>query len=103
MLIDRGTVIDDLETQIRWIEDFENHKFPGWYNVVTVMRDAMELLQSNEQPEPEYPVRVCQSGRLLVGSCPLCGQIHLNNEDNNFCGKCGHPIKWKYIVDPEKF
>ena len=46
---DRQNTISNLETNIRWIEDHEQHQFPGWGNVTMAMRDAVELLK--EQPE----------------------------------------------------
>lgn len=45
---DREKVISDIEQQIRWIEEIECHKFPGWLNVTNAMRDALALLKEQE-------------------------------------------------------
>ena len=41
-------VISNLEQQIRWIEEIECHKFPGWLNVTNAIRDALALLKEQE-------------------------------------------------------
>jgi hypothetical protein len=41
-------VISDIEQQIRWIEEIECHKFPGWLNVTNAMRDAISMLKEQE-------------------------------------------------------
>ena len=46
---DMENVISDIEQQIRWIEEIECHKFPGWLNVTNAMRDAIVLLKVQEQ------------------------------------------------------
>ena len=46
--MDREKVITDIEQQIRWIEEIECHKFPGWLNVTNAMRDAIALLKEQE-------------------------------------------------------
>ena len=46
---DREKVISDIEQQIRWIEEIECHKFPGWLNVTNAMRDAITLLKEQEK------------------------------------------------------
>ena len=46
--MDRENVIADIEQQIRWIEEIECHKFPGWLNVTNAMRDALALLKEQE-------------------------------------------------------
>lgn len=50
---------------------------------------------------PVKPVKTCKSssslgvnGILIVGSCPVCGQIWINNHDNKFCGGCGRRLIW---------
>mgnify|MGYP007013884496 CR=1 FL=1 len=45
---DMEKVISDIEQQIRWIEEIECHKFPGWLNVTNAMRDALALLKEQE-------------------------------------------------------
>ena len=57
----------------------------------------------NRDNEPVEPVRLTQwmhndGSRLLIGTCPICGQKNLNNEDNNYCGKCGVKLKWREIT-----
>ena len=47
--MDRETVISDIEQQIRWIEEIECHKFPGWLNVTNTMRDALALLKEQDE------------------------------------------------------
>ena len=42
-------VVSDLEQQIRWIEEIECHKFPGWLNVTNAIRDALELLKEQKK------------------------------------------------------
>ena len=44
-------VISDLEQQIRWIEEIECHKFPGWLNCTNAMRDALELLKEYKRQD----------------------------------------------------
>ena len=46
---DMEKVISDIEQQIRWIEEIECHKFPGWLNVTNAMRDALALLKEQEE------------------------------------------------------
>jgi hypothetical protein len=41
-------VISELDTQIRWIEDIDAHKFPGWCGATMAMRYAMMLLKEQE-------------------------------------------------------
>ena len=47
--MDRENVISNLEQQIRWIEEIECHKFPGWLNVTNAMRDAISLLKEQQK------------------------------------------------------
>lgn len=42
-------VISNLELNIRWIEDIPAHQFAGYGNVVTAMRDALELLKEQQE------------------------------------------------------
>jgi len=48
-MADIEKVISDLEQQIRWIEEIECHKFPGWLNVTNAMRDAISLLKEQQK------------------------------------------------------
>ena len=47
--MDKEKVISDIEQQIRWIEEIECHKFPGWLNVTNAMRDALALLKEQDK------------------------------------------------------
>lgn len=40
--------IDNLEQQIRWIEDIDAHKFPGWKHAVDAMKQVVVLLKAQE-------------------------------------------------------
>ena len=53
-MIDRENVIENLEQNIRWIEEIECHQFPGWGNVTMAMRDAVELLKEQETDQSKY-------------------------------------------------
>ena len=48
-MTDIENVISNLELNIRWICDNPAHQFPGYGNVETAMRDAMELLKEKPQ------------------------------------------------------
>ena len=45
-MLDVQNTIDNLETNIRWIEDIECHQFPGWLNVVMAMREAIDVIEA---------------------------------------------------------
>lgn len=71
-----------------------------------VLLDALELLKK-AQREPVEPIRTVMTftefpavgvnGVLIVGHCPVCGQVALNNADNKYCGGCGRKLKWKTL------
>ena len=88
-MIDRKNVIDNLEQNIRWIEEIECHQFPGWSNVTMAMRDAAELLKEQE------PERAIIEGTDVahVGRCPSCHVI-LTPFRANYCYCCGKRVKW---------
>ena len=48
-MMDREKVISELDTQIRWIEDIDAHKFPGWCGATMAMRYAMMLLKEQQE------------------------------------------------------
>ena len=56
------------------------------------------------------PIKVCATkeemlgvdGLLLVGNCPVCGQGHLNNKDNLYCGGCGRKVDWTKVTERMK-
>ena len=80
-MIDRENVIDNLEQNIRWIEEIECHQFPGWGNVTMAMRDAVELLKEQEAIKP--------APGMLCGQCGC--RIY---RGANYCYNCGRKVKW---------
>lgn len=89
-MIDRQNTIDNLEQNIRWIEEIECHQFPGWGNVTMAMRDAAELLKEQEPKLVRYTESTVR--------CPNCnkqittkGCIH---REFKYCWKCGQAVKW---------
>ena len=60
MVSDR--VICNLELQIRWIEEIECHRFPGWLNVTNAMRDALALLKEQQKLIDEITQRRANNG-----------------------------------------
>ena len=94
---DREKVISDIEQQIRWIEEIECHKFPGWLNVTNAMRDALALLKEQEAVEPIItPWLEDEDGNIVVAKkeCGNCG-CQFFTERPNFCENCGTPILWE--------
>lgn len=59
-------VISDLEQQIRWIEEIECHKFPGWLNCTNAMRDALELLKEQQEKIEKLQVNVEHWGKKYM-------------------------------------
>ena len=90
-MADIEKIISDLEQQIRWIEEIECHKFPGWLNVTNAMRDALALLKEQEaKPVDEH-------GRMFsirYGSCPNCLKPIDSDVNPKACGHCGQAVKW---------
>lgn len=93
-MIDRENAIENLEQNIRWIEEIECHKFPGWLNVTMAMRDALELLkeQKSEWLEDSDPGQVYET----TWACAECGcSIHEHTVWNpyrarfKYCPFCG--------------
>ena len=90
-MADIEKVISDLEQQIRWIEEIECHKFPGWLNTTNAMRDALELLKEQEPAEP-----VMKKGRLFTApTCRKCGYFFQTGTKPNYCQECGKAVKWE--------
>ena len=54
MKFNREDVISELDTQIRWIEDIDGHKFPGWCGATMAMRYAMMLLKEQEEQKRKW-------------------------------------------------
>ena len=86
--MDKQTVIDNLEQNIRWIEDFPVHQFPGWGNVTMAMRGAVEALQ----PAPVKPSWL--QGRAYCGKCGH-GLPMKHKETKHYCAQCGVKIDWE--------
>ena len=93
---DRETTIANLELNIRWIEDFPQHQFPGWGNVTMAMRDAAELLKAQEPIEPALNRQMAEKiSEWLEDSDP--GQEYGTTWA---CRKCMHSIHKPYIWNP---
>ena len=56
------------------------------------------IIETMKEEKLVRPVRISSSkdhdGLLKVGTCPECGQGHLNNRDNKYCGGCGRRLDW---------
>ena len=88
--MDMDYAISNLEQQIRWIEEIEFHKFPGWLNVTNAIRDAIALLKEQEAQKVTWWV-----GRA---HCPSCGELFPKKQDKQyirFCNYCGQAVKWE--------
>jgi hypothetical protein len=89
--MDREKVISDIEQQIRWIEEIECHKFPGWLNVTNAMRDAIDLLKEQEAVTIK---KTKEHGFGVYGGiCPKCR--NWIQSAHSFCGFCGQAVKWE--------
>lgn len=93
-MADIENVSSDLEQQIRWIEEIECHKFPGWLNTTNAMRDALELLKEQVPLEP-----YASEGDMKCGNgCEIVGYIRESDGKierlANYCPYCGRPVKW---------
>lgn len=92
-MIDRQNTIDNLEQNIRWIEEIECHQFPGWGNVTMAMRDAAELLKEQEPVKPKAWVPKGQTMAKVRGYyCPVCDTSVVRGD--RFCHWCGGELKW---------
>ena len=104
-MVDVQCTLDNLELNIRWIEDNPLHQFAGWGNATMAMRDAVELIQEQElkiaslsnEAEPVKPIYDPDVGRLFP-RCGACGsRIHVEGitlHHPSFCGECGRRIDW---------
>jgi len=95
-MIDRKITINNLETNIRWIEDIPCHQFPGWWNVTMSMRDALELLKEHE---PKPIVNKWHKNTLGDYSrlhCPWCDrELDMQSaKEYVACPYCGRPVTW---------
>ena len=122
MKFSREDVISELDTQIRWIEEIDGHKFPGWCGATMAMRYAMMLLKDddndihhmsqiideyekgkkNEAVKPDildfskYTNGRKQRRKAWCGACGLRIRIGSNKQDrSNFCERCGKAVKWE--------
>ena len=121
-MIDLQNTIDNLEQNIRWIEDIECHQFPGWGNVVMAMRDAVgvieternamrqlmselqETLETMNKHEEEIkrltdPVKPKYfQNEQLFPYCGNCGKLLPVAEGSlhhmKYCGECGRKVDW---------
>ena len=116
--MDMDNVISNLEQQIRWIEEIECHKFPGWLNVTNAIRDALSMLkeydtqvQYRDDHIAEYEKEIKRLNKLVkeqeaqkvtwwVGRahCPSCGELFPKKQDKQyirFCNYCGQAVKWE--------
>lgn len=78
-MADIENVRSELEQQIRWIEEIECHKFPGWLNTTNAMRDALELLK---EKEAHWIKKSCDA---LY--CSNCDAPSINKQP--YCYQCG--------------
>lgn len=91
-LIDRKNTIENLEQNIRWIEEIECHQFPGWGNVTMAMRDAAELLKEQE-PQAVKIEKNAYNHEFYY--CPRCDRgFEAFFRKPMFCDKCGQAVKW---------
>lgn len=89
-MIDRENVIENLEQNIRWIEEIECHQFPGWGNVTMAMRDAAELLKEQGQHEhieaflkDQEKIVLCKDCKHFKDNRCLNDNVHYSIDD---CG-----------------
>jgi hypothetical protein len=93
-MISSKETIRNLELNIRWIEENEQHQFPGWSNVVMAMRDTLELLKEREPVEPQKE-NDGNPGKwaawwYVCGNCGGAIDAH-----DRFCRYCGRGVKWE--------
>ena len=81
------SIISDLETQIRWIEDIECHQFPGWMNTTYAMRYAVALLK--EQEQMYY---------TLEHDWRMCRELLKEQEAVVRCKDCKHGEDWGVLI-----
>lgn len=99
-MIDRENVIENLEQNIRWIEEIECHQFPGWGNVTMAMRDALELLKEQKPIKPTISVDtwICSKCGHTLESQELIDDKEnpqvLIHEQYQYCPNCGRAVKW---------
>ena len=82
--------IENLEINIRWIQDIPEHQFPGWKNVVLAMRDAAEELKTKDDNTAEAEIEGGGMSWFFV-----CGECHtaIDTKDK-YCRCCGRKIIW---------
>lgn len=67
----REQCIDNLVQQIRWIEEIDAHKFPGWGHTVNAMRQAIALLKAQEAVDEKPRINPNCNG-LGYANCEIC-------------------------------
>ena len=121
-MMDMEKVISELDTQIRWIEDIDAHKFPGWCGATMAMRYAMmllkeqqeqidhlleesasnaemaeglkELLKEQEAIEPKTEITYNGFHYDYCGDCGRLLPVAQDFEKARFCPYCGRKVKW---------
>ena len=95
-MIDRETVIANLEWNILWME--ESACLAGWGNVIVAMRDALELLNGQEAKTGEWVEQEGFDGDAYY-DCSVCGAswvtIDGTPQENGmrYCPHCGAKMK----------
>lgn len=88
---EREDIVFDLKGQIRWIENIEAHKLPGWADVTGAMRRAVDYLERQEQRKPIAPVGY-YVGDMIYYRCAVCrNDVH---RWQCHCDKCGRAVDW---------
>lgn len=59
----------------------------GWCDKVAIANDALALLKRQEAVKPQLSI----SGMWY--ECPICHR-HLTKDRDNYCARCGKPVKW---------
>jgi hypothetical protein len=71
--------IENLDQQIRWIEEIKGHQFHGWLNVTNAMRDAIAILtEQNNQ--------IHHMGLIIEEYEKECKHTHGQKRSGNSCG-----------------
>ena len=87
---EREIVIANLRKNIRWIEDYPQHQFPGHGNVTVTMRDALELLNERIVAMPTVNLGTHDPDDFF--HCDVCGGRVGHKADH--CRNCGRKLWW---------
>ena len=105
--MDREKVISELDTQIRWIEDIDAHKFPGWCGATMAMRYAMMLLKEQEAKTGKW-IEQEDYNLDTYYDCSMCGNSWSTVEGTpwengmNYCPHCGARMESIIYADGER-